>query len=321
MCSKTKITVTTHKNWKNQKLSVRSQTIEKLSRSECLALYISKNCERQLMTGTNNYYKSILEPEVEYSYFGPPRIFVSYHRHVFKRHIVGSSLTQPLYLNADSRCWPEDLYCQIQENILIWENDIIQKCPFFFIRQIPVTIIGNIIIGDNLLFQITNKQQACDVHIMSTTEGIYISLDLRATQLKTSNIELDMKTHFMLAEIDFRIESILRIFDKLNNKIETQICTIIKDKLMHMENYTFISLNNKNNIDRVLLKDNGELIVTNCVPITTITIATTNKYCYKHIPVSFMYNNNTLNGFLRENNLLTLESQVIDCNIKTIIEL
>jgi hypothetical protein len=263
------------------------------------------------MTGTNNYYKSILEPEVEYSYFGPPRIFVSYHRHVFKRHIVGSSLTQPLYLNADSRCWPEDLYCQIQENIIIWENDIIHKCPFFFIRQIPATIIGNIIIGDNLLFQITNKQQACDVHIMSTTEGIYISVDLRASQLKTSNIELDMKTHFMLAEIDFRIESILRIFDKLNNKIETQICTIIKDKLLHMENYTYISLNDENNIDRVLFKDNGELIVTNCVPITTITIATTNKYCYKHIPVSFMYNNNTINGFLRENNLLTLESQVI----------
>jgi hypothetical protein len=191
----------------------------------------------------------------------------------------------------------------------------------FLYSTILVTIIGNIIIGDNWLFQITNKQQACDVHIMSTTEGIYISLDLRATQLKTSNIELDMKTHFMLAEIDFRIGSILRIFDKLNNKIETQICTIIKDKLMHMENYTFISLNNKNNIDRVLLKDNGELIVTNCVPITTITIATTNKYCYKHIPVSFMYNNNTLNGFLRENNLLTLESQVIDCNIKSIIEL
>jgi hypothetical protein len=156
---------------------------------------------------------------------------------------------------------------------------------------------------------------------MSTTEGIYISLDLRETQLKTSNIELDMKTHFMLAEIDFRIESILRIFDKLNNKIETQICTIIKDKLLHMENYTYISLNDENNIDRVLFKDNGELIVTNCVPITTITIATTNKYCYKHIPVSFMYNNNTINGFLRENNLLTLESQVIDCNLKTIFEL
>ncbi len=60
----------------------------------------------------------------------------------------------------------------------------------------------------DLLFQITNKQLACDVHIMSTTEGIYISLDLRETQFKTSNIELDMKTHFMLAEIDFRIESI-----------------------------------------------------------------------------------------------------------------
>jgi hypothetical protein len=79
-----------------------------------------------------------------------------------------------------------------------------------------------------------------------------------------------MKTHFMLAEIGFRIESILRIFEKLNNKIETQICTIIKDKLLHMEKYTYISLNDDKNIDRVLLKDNGELIVTNCVPITTI---------------------------------------------------
>jgi hypothetical protein len=34
MCRKTKIIVTTRKNWKNQKLSVRSQSIEKLSRSE-----------------------------------------------------------------------------------------------------------------------------------------------------------------------------------------------------------------------------------------------------------------------------------------------
>jgi hypothetical protein len=59
MCSKTKIIVTT------QKLSVISQSIEKLSRSECLALYISKNCERQLMTGTNDYYKYTQEPEVE----------------------------------------------------------------------------------------------------------------------------------------------------------------------------------------------------------------------------------------------------------------
>jgi hypothetical protein len=58
------------------------------------------------MTATNDYYKSIKEPEVENSYFGPPRIFVSYQCHVFKRHIVGSSLSQPLYLNADIRCWP-----------------------------------------------------------------------------------------------------------------------------------------------------------------------------------------------------------------------
>jgi hypothetical protein len=106
----------------------------------------------------------------------------------------------------------------------------------------------------------------------------YISLDLRATQLKTSNIELDMKSHFILAEIDFRMESILRIFDKQNNKIETKICTIIKDKLLHMDNYTYISLNDENNIYRILFKDNGELIVTNCVPITTFTIETTNKY-------------------------------------------
>ena len=47
-----------------------------------------------------------------------------------------------------------------------------------------------------------------------------------------------------------------------------------------MENYTYISLNDENIIDRVLFKDNGELIVTNCVPITTITKVTTNKYCY-----------------------------------------
>ncbi len=53
------------KNWKNQKLSERSQSIEKLNRSHCFALYISKNCEQQQMTGTSDFFKSIQEPEIE----------------------------------------------------------------------------------------------------------------------------------------------------------------------------------------------------------------------------------------------------------------
>ena len=273
------------------------------------------------MVGSNDYFKSIIEPEVEYSYFGPPRKFVSYHCHVYKRIIIGNSLVQPLFINTESRCWPEDLFCSIQENMIIWEKDIIHSCPFFLIRSINVTIIDSMVLGETLMFQITNKQNSCGLNIMSTTEGLYLTLDPQGTKLETSNIELDMKTHFMLAEVDYKFEALLRIIDNYNNKIENQICNLLKDKLTLLANYTYLTLNDENNVARVIFKDNGELIITTCVDISKISIATSNKFCYKHIPISFVINNTTMNGFLRENNLLTLESQEVNCNSKYIIEI
>ena len=70
------------------------------------------------------------------------------------------------------------------------------------------------------MFQINNKQNSCELNIMSTTEGLYLTLDPQGTKLETSNIELDMKTHFMLAEVDYKFEALLRIIDNYNNKIE-----------------------------------------------------------------------------------------------------
>ena len=45
MCTKSKISISTHKTWKNEERSERSVTVEKLSRSDCLAMFISKNCQ------------------------------------------------------------------------------------------------------------------------------------------------------------------------------------------------------------------------------------------------------------------------------------
>ena len=152
---------------------------------------------------------------------------MSYHCHVYKRIIIGTSLTQPLFLNAESRCLAEDLYCQLQETVIIWESDIIHRCPYFFIRSISVTILDTMIIGENLLFQIINKHTACGVDLMSSSEGLFLSHDSRSSKFETSNIELDMKNHFMLAENDFKFESILRIVNIYNNEIKSQVCSLI----------------------------------------------------------------------------------------------
>ena len=314
MCSRAKIIVTTHKTWDNEKKSERSVIMEKLSSSDCLALLISKNCQGQIMTGMDDSYKSIVEPTVEYSYFGAPRIFTSYHCHVFKRIIIGSALNHPLFQNSLSRCWPTDLFCQLDEEIIIWEKNIIHECPFFRIRTVELKLFGSTAIGENLLFQIIDQFSSCNLNILSTSEGLFLSNDTQALLLEVSNLELDMKNHFILAELDSYSNALLEIINK-NFRIQMiRLCELIKYQLLNQENISYSELRDHDDHSVTIYKEDETYKLTNCVKIIEINVNPITKYCYKHIPVTFKINNLTINGFLRNNYLLTIESQEIDCS-------
>ena len=96
------------------------------------------------------------------------------------------------------------MYCQLDEQVIIWEKEIIHSCPYFKIRTVALRMFGTLIVGDNLLFQVQNTYKACNMDIIATTEGLFLSLDSQAQFLETSIIEPDMKNHFMIAELDNR---------------------------------------------------------------------------------------------------------------------
>ena len=63
-------------------------------------------------------------------------------------------------------CKQRDYACLLKNSIVIWNQDIIHKCPFNKIAKINLNKTGNIIINFNhkLLFQIIeNKEIHCEV--------------------------------------------------------------------------------------------------------------------------------------------------------------
>ena len=66
--------------------------------------------------------------------------------------------------------------------------------------------------------------------------------------------------------------------------------------------------------------ESGNIYIPRCESGYTINIRNTEK-CYKDIPIVAKKDNNTINGFLSKNNLITIESIEIICENTKMIEI
>jgi hypothetical protein len=315
MCSKEKVTIATHTSWLNSKISTRDIRTEKMDSDDCWAMLISKKCHGQTMIGIDDYYKSIEEPKAEWSYFSIGiKNYVSYHCHLFKRILISNDLNAPMFQHSQSRCWPEDLYCQLTDQVVIWKPDIIHSCPFFQIRTIELNVTDQIAYGEQFVFQIINQLHQCEMEFLVTSEGLYLTNDIKASKLETSTLDLSMSTHFLLAEMDASTTSILKIIHKQITLLNNQICRLFQQHVSNLQNMEYMELVGLTEKDIVVFNDYSEIVLTECFEVTSIKLILEPKYCYKHIPVQFIINNITIFGFLRNNYLLTLESTVVSCS-------
>jgi hypothetical protein len=74
---------------------------------------------------------------------------------------------------------------------IIWEKDIIHKCPFVQIKQIEINVSNDIAVGEKILLQLKNTSRECDLNIHSTTEGLFISPDEEAKKLPKATTDMN----------------------------------------------------------------------------------------------------------------------------------
>ena len=263
------------------------------------------------------------EPDYEFKWMNNLEFAID-NCYTKRMYIISPELDKPVIANADSTCLPHDLYCHKNNQIIVWNTDIIHQCEFYKVKEIRMEVFDNLMVADNFLLQIQDKIIACNMTILTSTEGIYLAKDDNSIQLKQLKSNNDSKTHLLLAELDSKFHLIYSTLMQNVNTINQQTCNLWKQ---------FLTLNDNLNYKYFVLKEihketigykfQDQIVIPECEIINQITILNQSKACYEDIPIEFHNdkNNNTQNGYLINNNIIIRNTMVRNCDTNKQIDL
>ena len=190
-CVKTKLVLTLTYHWYLASDRLYEEHSESVSRDDCMAMVISKKCDKYEMKCKDAYCHGEHKPKGFFKY-GQTLFFEGYRCTVQKIMILGQDMESTLFNHADSLCLPKQLWCQIGEVTIIWDEQIIHSCPFHEVRQLKLNVSENIYTSDDqrLLFQKTRISKHCNVTMVETTEGVYLAPGNFSVKLTKSDREL-----------------------------------------------------------------------------------------------------------------------------------
>ncbi|CAF0989556.1 unnamed protein product [Brachionus calyciflorus] len=149
----------------------------------------------------------------------------------------------------------------------------------------------------------------CYLNITKTTEGILLSESEQAKDLQISiKANLNEKEHLMLADLDFKSYWIFSIINKMNNERLCKINNRMTQLFEKMMNEFFI-MDDIDGNELVIYNDQGELLVSKCVKINEVNIRNDNSECFYNAPVKFKYQNNSMNGFINNDGIISRKSK------------
>lgn len=112
---------------------------------------------------------------------------------------------------------------RLHDSTIIWNNDIVHKCPYEYVQSGTFQIIDNVLIvrKQNLLFQLTSTTTACDMNVFTTAEGLFLTYDSKALNLTKAINDIKI-IDLILAEQDFYKEDLYSSFASSYQK--TKFC-------------------------------------------------------------------------------------------------
>lgn len=320
-CKRSKVLVRTWSEMFGQQHSERSVFQEVVTAAECRALKLSRNCFGSVMTcSEQNKCVFEQEPELKRSYWVPMDNTI--YNCEFGEHLVmGATLDRPLFSDATSSCRAQDLSCILAHSTVIWDANVIHKCPYYRVQALNATVSDNLVVGDNFMFQTTKSFRDCEMDITETTEGVFLTTSKRAESLEQSNVEIKENFNLLLADVDFKSLGLLKILNRITQRASENMCNLIKTELRlfqkHIDEYLAIHDMYGNQI--VVYNNFGEIRLTNCEPFEKIYIIERTNGCYRDIPVLVEKDDTNITAFLTHNGVLRKHSRTVDCSEKQIM--
>ena len=306
------------------------------------------NCENQ----TECYYRDP-EPEKKFPFWKDTNIFTLFECRYHRRTLISTSLTSQVLPNAISHCLPMDYFCQLQLSTVVWKPDEVRTCPFERIELVddlkryqhirpsdnPFKMIvtsqkkGYAFAITSYENQLQEQNQCRNVTFLPTAEGFYLGpvknervaedyLKLRVSKIKSTHIESMDFRKFNYAHEDFTELETLDMIKRLH--CSTMLNTIRNNQ--HKQDH-FLIVNEMAYGEFVVYINNGLAYLPQCRTINSINVLTETNKCYKHFAIQYknkpsmldmFFNktktNNTVNGFIRPNGIVTRYSYERSCD-------
>jgi hypothetical protein len=321
-CKRTKRVVTTWRTFLGTPMSTSRLEILDTTKEECRGMLISKNCGEEIMKCEKHSdhcaYKE--EPKVKYPYLDTQK-FTKINCETKKVLIYTENLNSVLFDDAKVDCYPRDLFCIHKDSITIWDSDIIHKCPYFMIKQERFNQTENLMISNFNLFQITKQTEECEMIIISTTEGVFLTNDKKAEKLMKSEVDFQNNFHLTLSDVDLKTYKLLVFTNRIGNFNNKFKCNILKTILNSFKrNFNeFLTIENTKNDELIFYNANGDIKLTKCIEIRKIIFKNTMNECFNDLQIIMINNKKESPAFLSDQGIIRKYSRIIPCNQKRII--
>jgi hypothetical protein len=295
-----------------------------LTREQCWEIINLKSIfGKKLKCDNDSYCESHIEPIVtDYPHIGYT-YFKGYHIISFITHVKKESLFKPIFDKSISSCLPKDFYCIAGENTYVWNETIIHNCEFFKVKTISLRGTEHVLFSNNSLVQISKSFSSCGIEIFATSQGLYLSENIIASNFSSETEDLNLEHHLMISDFDKKIFDLFGFITQIYITQRLNFChnQIIHIKLLEEKFNEFGIIQDFNSKEIIVFNQKGDLIITSCVNITSISFNHSSEDCFYNIPVLGHITNITFKGFLFNSNIISNLIFKSDCSNTRIIKL
>lgn len=337
------------------KYTEHSEYYVKLTRYECLNMITNQICNGKKMSCKSQDQCIFIEerhPDRDtHPWWLGSHVFTLHECRFINRLVVTDSFEKNVLHGSIGTCKANDLYCELSQSVVIWEKDIIRKCPFERIMHIKdlrsqrnsnETIKFYYSKNQSVFFKVDSsgkKYEECGGHeFISTSEGLYLSIIKRVkskaanetrknlmkfpeSNMKMIHLHENELRKVLLSQEDFALFTLL----KMNLLSACSAFLNILRTNMNIDD-SFVILNEMGYAkDLIIYFNNGISYLPMCNDVYNITVYRNQKIrneCFEDIQV--LYKNEKsqkyIRGFLRKNGIITQYSKRISCEMMELNE-
>jgi hypothetical protein len=304
-CKKEIIQTITTENFFGAKSREIAKNKVDLSPTECATMVKEKKCGERKMTCDDESCYLDNSPEEEYRWLGS--IKKEGLRCSLKYRVITARTKEENLFHKN--CKATDLHCRMEDSIIVWNEDIISKCPYAYVTQDSFSHTGDDILYSsvpNHLFKLTNKFTECGMEIYGTTEGLYITWDGKVKQFEKSEVELSTVHELILSEQDGAVFNAHLQREALNRRVCETIRSYLKEFRSKDDEFTLVG--NSRGFATIIHAQGGILRLPTCIEINQIEVfdiqVVKSDICTPDLLVKFEVQNKTNVGFLTDKNII-----------------